>query len=407
MTDVVQQSILEYIERPEFLKTYPYYAGILARMRAFHDPDVEVMGVSFHRNRFYLHINADFFRDPKHIQFLKGVLLHEVHHVVLGHLTHPKFRNLVHRDLLTLAQEMSANEHIHEPLPGRPIVWIDFADYGIRGGQSTLERYDLLVQARFEGEAVTSGDGTLVDDHIRFGLAEKGGFAGQSDQLKEIVADLIEQSRDAARDEQGNLPEARLAGQTPGQLLEQVRGTDEPPEKPLDWRTAIQMFAGTLRTPVHTYGRPNRRFPQLIGQVPGRLFYPSETDNPNLLVVIDTSGSMLPEQLQEIARQLIPLSKVANLTIVECDAVIQRTYPFTGQLDSFAGRGGTDLRPPFEREFYRPYRTSGIIYFTDGCGPFLTEDPGIKTLWVLIGQYPFPCIWGQQCRMHEMSAVGF
>src|SRR5690349_19460565 len=74
---------------PAFLERYPFYAAILGRMAPVSDPSVKRMAVSLHGGRFYLHINVDsFVREP---QFLLGVLLHEVHHVALGHLCHPKF----------------------------------------------------------------------------------------------------------------------------------------------------------------------------------------------------------------------------------------------------------------------------------------------------------------------------
>lgn len=94
----------------EFLAVgrYPYYTAMLSRMVPFHDPSVAVMAVSTNGSYFHLHINTDYFlEEPQH---LWGVLLHEVHHVVLGHLTRPGFRGAAHPDLMELAMEISANE---------------------------------------------------------------------------------------------------------------------------------------------------------------------------------------------------------------------------------------------------------------------------------------------------------
>ena len=98
-----------------FLARYPYYAHVLASISPVVDPSVPAMGVSLHAvpgrgARYYLHVNVDaVMREP---QYLRGILLHEVHHVVLGHLAHPKFWGAEHPDLMQLAQETSANEHI-------------------------------------------------------------------------------------------------------------------------------------------------------------------------------------------------------------------------------------------------------------------------------------------------------
>src|SRR5438094_7683669 len=103
-----------FLRDPTFLERYPYYTSILGKMSPVADPSVKRMAVSLHGGRFFLHVNVDAFLDEP--QYLRGVLLHEVHHVVLGHLTHPKFAEVSEPELMELAIEMSANEYIEEPL---------------------------------------------------------------------------------------------------------------------------------------------------------------------------------------------------------------------------------------------------------------------------------------------------
>src|SRR5262249_43429744 len=137
-----------FVRNPAFLSRYPYYAAVLARMDPVADPSVSRMAVSLHDGRFYLHVNVDaFLQEP---QYLRGGLLPEVHHVVLGHLSHHRFAGPAEPELMDLALEMSANEHIEEPLPD-PITWRQFAAVGIRAGQSSLERYEKLVEALRSG----------------------------------------------------------------------------------------------------------------------------------------------------------------------------------------------------------------------------------------------------------------
>ena len=81
-----------FVHESGFLARYPYYAHVVARLVPVADPSVPLMGVSLHAvpgqdARYYLHVNVDaILREP---QYLRGLLLHEVHHVVLGHLAHP------------------------------------------------------------------------------------------------------------------------------------------------------------------------------------------------------------------------------------------------------------------------------------------------------------------------------
>ena len=154
-------------------------------MQAVEDPSVPVMAVSAHGKHVWLHVNIDYYfqRDLKgqfcNLQYVPGVLLHEVHHVVLGHLSDPEFAGPAHPDLMELAMEVSANEYIRDPLPGAPPVWTAFKQYGLAAGQSTRERYQLLVQARLAGADVPV-PARWVDSHIARGVCRAPGGADRT-----------------------------------------------------------------------------------------------------------------------------------------------------------------------------------------------------------------------------------
>lgn len=372
-----------FVRAPAFLGRYPFYAAVLAQMQPVADPSVKRMAVSVDAGRFYLHINVDaFLREP---QYLLGVLLHEVHHVVLGHLTHPKFRGVAHPDLMEIAMEISANEYIEEPLPGG-ILLRDYERMGLRPHQSTMQRYQRLVDLRQQEQLKLPAQLRFTDEHRR------GPAAG----AQVAVQNLIEE---ALRDQpEPSDPSLRLAGRHPAALIEQL-SPGNAQRRPLDWRNALRMFTARHRAPRHSYARPSRRFPGRVGEIPGRVYTSREIEQPELLVALDTSASVDAATLDEIARQLAALSAHARFSIVECDALIHRVYRFTGRLDAVMGRGGTDLRPPFDPAFLRAHRAQGLVYFTDGDGPFPEQPPALPTLWVLSGKLEFACGWGQQVRM--------
>jgi predicted metal-dependent peptidase len=386
---------------PAFLERYPYYAAVLARMVPVADPSVARMAVSTGAWRFYLHVNVDaFVREP---QYLRGILLHEVHHVVLGHLSHPRFADPAEPELMDLAMEMSANEHVEEPLPS-PIVWRAYAVVGIRAGQSTLERYEKLREAlaahAWKSRPVPGIGEERCDDH-RFlrGRARDPGAVEQTRQLLQKAA--AEADETLAGDD--DAPRRLLAGKTPGRLLEELTGVTGPAESALDWKVALRMFVARARAPVHTYARPSRRFPGRVGEVPGRTYSPRVIVRPSLLVAIDTSLSMTGAELAEIARQLGRMSEHARITVAECDVEIARVYAFEGALGDVAGRGGTDLRPVFEAGFLGTVKPDGVVYFTDGEGPFPEDAPPVPVLWVLTKAGRFGCRWGERARLERKA----
>jgi predicted metal-dependent peptidase len=191
-----------------------------------------------------------------------------------------------------------------------------------------------------------------------------------------------------------------LAGVSAGDGVELLSDVARRPDKAIDWRLALRAFLSASRVSRYTYTYPNRRFPTRIGEVPGRRRRVSITQRKRrTLVGIDTSGSMSRGELEEIARQLRMLSEHAHLFIAECDAKIQRVYPFERELRYVHGRGGTDLRPLFAPELLAEHRAACVVYFTDGEGPCPAEPPPVPVLWVLTDGGTVECDWGERVWM--------
>jgi len=409
-TSEIEAWLDAFVRDPAFVAKYPYYAAILSKLMPVADPSVQRMAVSLFDGRFFLHVNVEsFMREP---QYLRGVLLHEVHHVVLGHLAHPKFAEPTEPELMEVSLEMSANEHIEEPLPN-PITWRSYSAYGIRPGQSTIERYELLVEhvkktgARPRPKPADGGPPSAepLDDHryLRGKIRAPGGVAQTAMMLEKAMADappLPTKKRSNQPLDEEDMPRSyTIAGKLPGRLLEELQGTTLPPSHFIDWKDALAMFVARARSPVHTWARPNRRFPDRVFEVPGRTWAPKRLTEPKLLVAIDTSLSMTKLELEEIARQLAILAERAHLTIAECDVEVTRIYPFSGALEAVTGRGGTDLRPAFEPGRLKAHDIDGVVYFTDGEGPFPAEPAIVPTLWVLTKPGTFKCPWGERARL--------
>src|SRR5262249_3439503 len=153
-----------------------------------------------------------------------------------------------------------------------------------------------------------------------------------------------------------------VAGKTPGDLLLELTGVLPPGEAFLDYKTALRMFVARERAPVHTYARPNRRFPGRVGEIAGRTYSPRVIARPRLLVAIDTSMSMTAAELAQVGRELACLAEQAEIIVAECDVEITRVYAFSGALEGVKGRGGTDLRPVFDEAFLKPLCVNGVVY---------------------------------------------
>ena len=146
----------------------------------------------------------------------------------------------------------------------------------------------------------------------------------------------------------------------------------------VDWRRALKLFAASSsRTFLrNTLRRPSRRY----GTVPGTKIQ----RRTKVLVAVDTSGSVVREELRLFFSEVYHLyRRGADVTVVECDADIQRTYAYRGEPVRFvAGGGGTDFDPPVEVA-NGPLRPDCLIYFTDGCAPPPSTPCRCPILWLI------------------------
>jgi predicted metal-dependent peptidase len=180
---------------------------------------------------------------------------------------------------------------------------------------------------------------------------------------------------------------------TPGNELTQLPRIPGKPD--VDWRRVLRSRVGRLSMKRPTYSRPPRRFPNMIGIVPGTA---QSATKPKIMAVIDTSASMTDEMLGAINLELEFLSRDHQVVIVECDCTIQAVYPYR-PLVCVTGRGGTDFRPPLERAFLREHAVDLVIFFTDGLGPAPEHGPYIPVIWTLTSNGIPPVPWGEVLRM--------
>lgn len=403
------------LEETHFIQNYPHYAGVLARMEPVDSDAVKVMAVCLRRwddpaSGFQLLVNRTYFE--RYPQYRAGVLLHEIQHILLGHLTMPQFHSVTGPKVMELAMEISANEFVRDPLPDRTIDIRMFSKFGIRPGQSTMERYALLHSACESGRLKTEQSWFLqMTDTHRPCQDGAGGGAGLGDMLDARTDGATEKnwqrsrlfglgspSSEAVLQKMKAAIALHLAGEHGGDddplddetLLRRGKELsrfllDPGLSDQLNWAQVLRQAFPQRRQVQPDYLRPNRRFPKRVGEIPGRRRRPPK---PKLLVGIDTSGSMSSEALGRIAREIQRLAPHANLTLAECDAAIHRIYSPSGTLGPFIGGGDTNFIPVFD-EARTARRFEGLVYFTDGKGIQPKTPSSVPTLWALTHRDPF------------------
>lgn len=202
----------------------------------------------------------------------------------------------------------------------------------------------------------------------------------QRKQAQETCADVCPEEGNAIGTTAGN-SDSSLTG-----------GTGKKP-----WQRLLQKYVGKELDRRPVFGRLPRRFPELIGILPGKGRMNSK---PKVVAAIDTSGSMSHEDLADISKELLKMSNHFEVTVVECDTEICDVYPFR-PITNVSGRGGTDLRPPLEPAFLKKQRADLVVYFTDGMGPAPEKKPKVPVIWCLTAGGAAPASWGRTIMMHD------
>lgn len=419
------------------VRSHPFHGHIAAGWRARPDTSVATMGVGWACGGVQL-VWSPVFVDRISELELAGVLLHEVHHVVLRHPflfpeqadPPPEFDAFA----ALVAEEITVNEFVTLPLPGSPMRLEDFAQNhpSLEPLESTRERYRKLhdpARARRDyeerqqlektieeqlasllaeaGGADGAGFGRPCDSHSGWGTFRGAGAAAalavsvataqalakHGSALSPKLRRLIERAHEVY----GGPP-----GSQPGGMLESLAGTAQ---AKLSWKRILRRLLAVDYVPEPTYLRPPRRFPDLVGVLPGSRRVPTKL---KILAAIDTSGSMGATTLDEIAAELRVMSRSYDVSVVEFDAAIQRSYrlgpshppsPNGDPLATMQGRGGTDFRPVFEQPTLAwaadGGELSGVVVFTDGHGEAPRHPPRERVIWILTGAGACrPAPWG-------------
>ena len=183
-------------------------------------------------------------------------------------------------------------------------------------------------------------------------------------------------------------------GLIPANMLSQF---DDILKPKVNWRQILRSFSASCRSDEvrRTWMRPNRR-------LPGRLKGKVSEEKLEIIVIVDSSGSISDQMLSQFSAEISGMAKEGSkVTVIECDAKVHRVYPFKDRIESVQGRGGTAFTPAFEHIAQNKLWADAIIYLTDGYG----DDPApfilAPVLWVVTAGGQRPVSWGKVLFLPE------
>ncbi|MGF7535697.1 VWA-like domain-containing protein [Bacillus mexicanus] len=327
--------------------------------------------------------------------------IHEILHITDLHHIRSKGKD---HSLWNIACDIDINQRIESSIAILPKDALMYYHFSLPKGLSAEEYYTLLENREEPITLPPELSNTLLQDIIN---NMKNGNSDNKDSSSDGNSNSHSQNKapgfenlhptwgkesDLSDDIQKGIIKNMLSdvinstGSIPGEMTGIIERLFEPQ---LDWPNLLSSFAQSLISTKkrYTWSRLSRKYGSLkMGTLRRKEL--------NLLVSIDTSGSLDQKTLAQFLSEINAMKNYANITIVQCDADIQSVESIDEiDIDNFEvkGRGGTSFIPVFEfaakkeiegTDFTLQFEPDGVIYLTDGYGP-APDYSNIQTLWVL------------------------
>lgn len=378
----------------DLLKTNPFYGHLLMDFRkeiVGKDHPVKTAAVGIKNGNINLFINKDFMEIlTKDMQ--KGILIHEIFHVAMSHLTSLRYLQEKQPVVANIAMDMAINQLIPEIRDNYieidKLIKEHFADKNSenkeeskRDGLVMPGKYDfeenLAAETYFEllmndpeikqklqdAEKMQELMDRILDDHGEFGQGE-----GNETLDKAYENDIKNMLKKAYK----------KAGQGTGNktIDDMIKSSLK---SKIDWKALLQKFImdNVASSKRMTNMRRNRRYGL---SSPGKR-YERETV---LTFITDTSGSI---SIDEYTRAYAELSKIAahckEINLIYADDEVKKVEKYSSNNEFVpVGGGGTAYQPALDKA--RELQSNVIVYFGDmhTMDASYLKNPGIPVIWL-------------------------
>lgn len=392
-----------------------YWGYLFSRIRRLQNNNLDaIMGVVPVRDgTIALHFHGDIVNNTSDKVLMK-VLEHEGMHVLNMHIPRlfrilgdefDKEARYVKSRIWNIAADCAINPliKIHDTvkIDGKESMPCFPKLYGLKD-YKTAEYYyfELLNQARencksrgggrnlTEGDEPNSGKGdSNLDDHSQWKEGKDVvDIQAQARKMEQYTKDLI---IDSLKNHQ------RKRGRLPGYIKRLIEEALEPPVIPY-YQIIRKLVKGSRLSKfkrAHTKINRKRTYTFLLDDVMKISPFPGRTRDFsfNVGILIDTSGSMKPDDIKEAlsgCKSIFDNDRHCRVTIIEVDTVIGKEYELKKVRDidfEVTGGGGTELYPGVER--FRELNPDIVLAFTDGYCEDMTTFPRKmfpkKLIWVI------------------------
>ena len=336
--------------------------------------------VNFKGAKYVIYFNPIIFLELN-IKQMETTIKHEILHILSQHLIRARDLKDKYSTLaINLAMDVVVNQCLDCLCPYSITLEYINNKYNLNLEKfKTFEYYLEKIQTELDLQE-ENDEGEIVDNN------ENVAVDFDAEKTHDIWEECIEIDEKTLRDFTEKFADNAKKGSVPTYIENMIKSLKNSKGE-LPWNLYLKKLMGTIEAnKKKTITRRNRRQPNrldLRGELRGH--------KAEIAVAIDISGSISDEEFKQAIKEVLTIVKSHNqeITIIECDKEIKRTYKVKSPKDikeRVASGGGTKFLPVFE--YANNKKINLLIYFTDGKGEEKLEikPRGYKTLWVISGR---------------------
>lgn len=391
----------------------PFFAYLSLQLKPI-EAKVPTMAVDIDGNLYY---NPDFVNKLNDDEMC-GVLIHEIMHEVLLHLTRGEKFN---RQIGNISADICCNEILKDnnfTLPDG-CIWSNserevtilghiikkanertFEDIYWELFKSVKKQIDKAVKngkVKVVQEGEEGGEGIDISD---FGDYEIDGSSNDGKgKIKSIDGHIRgkkgkelseEEKRTKEKEWLGKVMEAHTIAKMRGEVPEGIeRLVGQLHQSKVNWKNLLLRYVQSYIPSNYNYAKPNKK------SISSGFYMPDiERECIDIVIATDTSGSIGQDELVDFVSEIIGLGRAyrgkIKMTLLSCDAEVNEVYKVeNGDVErikknvKMKGGGGTAFLPVIEWVKKNKRDAKLLLYLTDGYGEKIEKPKGFDIIWVL------------------------
>jgi len=375
---------------------YPFYSAMLSQCVFSWTGRIQTAAVGLNSDgNVMLLVNKEFFTSLSEHERV-GLLMHEMLHLVMNHLTRGKELD---NKTANIAMDIAINQYIPKDFHIKGMLFPELYNFTIN---KSFEYYYLELLKRKDPT-----NKSTLDDHSDWGKGLSEGTSN-SEQSEGKDTNIIENNNPGISDEIASeiiermvakavkQAEALLPGSTPMHVKTELQ-TSKVERSKVNWKQRLRSYVGRYLSNEYegTRNKPNRRL-GFVATGKRRL------ESPKVLIAVDQSGSvndvMISQFFEEMNWILKAIADKTEIVFFDTEIAHKITLDKFKEIPKRYASGGTNFQTVFD--YANIKRPDLLIVFSDGEATMPVLKRRLNILWTIAGDASTEHLKGSKIKLN-------